>query len=217
MSLLSSKRIARGLAALLLLAAVVAMPALATAGTVTFSAPTISLTQSAGVQTGFLDVTISDSGSDVVNGFSVQLTTPGPITFTSGDTSTTPTYVFAGNSSDDTNGNPPFSVSGNLDYFNSDAANGSGQTVTSAPLGLLRIGYSIPANFVGTVTLSIPTLEQDPTFGAGYLDSGFNNIEPAIVNGSITVSAPATPEPSSIVLLMLGAIGLFGVRRLRRA
>jgi hypothetical protein len=217
MSLLSSKRIARGLAALLLLAAVVAMPALATAGTVTFSAPTITLTQSAGVQTGFLDVTITDSGSDVVNGFNVQLTTPGPITFTSGDTSTAAPYIFAGNSADEASSNPPFSVSGNLDYYNSDAALAAGQTVGHSPFGLLRIGYSIPANFTGTVALTIPTLEQDPTFGAGWLDSAFNTIEPAIVNGSITVNAPATPEPSSIVLLMLGAIGLFGVRRLRRA
>ncbi len=59
------------------------------------------------------------------------------------------------------------------------------------------------------------TTDPDSPFAAFWNDASFNQDLPSIVNGSITVNAPATPEPSSIVLFALGAIGLFGVRRLR--
>jgi len=39
-----------------------------------------------------------------------------------------------------------------------------------------------------------------------------NNLDPNLIGGVITV---LSPEPSSVVLLVLGAVGLFGVRRLR--
>jgi hypothetical protein len=215
MSLLSSKRIARGLAALV---AVVALPALAMAGTVTFSAPTISLTESAGVQTGFFNVIITDSvgGVDQIQGFGAQVVSSDAlVTFIAADLTTTNAvnpapYVFVGNT-----GGGGFNQQTPNDEYNTDVPlNNTGPFLTVAPEALVRVEYSIPANYVGTTTLSITT-DPDSPFAAFWNDAALNSDLPAIINGSITVSAPATPEPSSIVLLALGAIGLFGVRRLR--
>ena len=97
-------------------------------------------------------------------------------------------------------------------YLN-DAASNAG-TVLSAgtPQGLLRVEYSIPANYTGTVDITLSA----PTNGAEvWGDTFFNANNPLLVNGSITVNSAITPEPSSLVLLLFGAVGLFGIRRLR--
>ena len=84
-----------------------------------------------------------------------------------------------------------------------------------SPLGLLRVEYSIPANTTGVFPLTQVDGYQDPAYGAVWGDNNSNVNLPLFVDGAITVNPVATPEPSSLVLLVLGAVGLFGVRRLR--
>ena len=214
--------------------ATIALPARAIADTVTFEAPTIVYARPAPtITTGYFDITIRDTasnnsnlndggtqgttgGSDLITAFQVEVTTTGGITFPSSDDQTQAgspaggpvTYLFASNSADDPsfNGsNTTYSFS-NQDVFLPDAATNAGTTLTAGtPLGLLRVEYSIPANFIGTVPIDI-AISPDSTVPAVWADSAFNTNTPLVVNGSITVSYP--PEPSSLVLLVLGALGL---------
>jgi hypothetical protein len=232
----------------LLAVAVVALPGLAIADTITFTAPTITLTESNSVQTGYFDVTISDAassnsnlnaggttgttaGTDSVTSDTVELTSQGgngavvgtTITFPNSDDLTSAatvggnyTYLFApSNSADDpsNNGSNVNYQTNNQDVWLNDAAEGAGASLAAGtPLGLLRVEYSIPANYTGSVDLTL----QAPTNGQeGWGDSSFSFNTPLTVNGSITVNSAITPEPSSLVLLLFGAIGLFGIRRLR--
>jgi len=236
---------------LLVAAAVGVLPSLAKADTITFSAPAITLSESNSVQTGYFDITISNSadgntttnsqgggnggnlntnGTDQVNGFDVEVTTTGPVTFIGGSDQTQTnspfngpvTYIFSTNSTIDpsftganSNKENPNLTAG-LNQELSDASSGSAVNLTAgSPLGLLRVEYSIPAGFTGTVPLSLPDGNSDPAYGAIFLDSTYNPDIPALLPGSITVNALATPEPSSFVLLILGAVGLFGIRRMR--
>jgi hypothetical protein len=244
MSLSSSMRL------FLVAAAVVVLPSLAVADTITFSAPNISLTESSSVQTGYFDIVISDTansntatnaqgggnganlnttGSDAINGFDVEVVVGNgvnsPVTLIAGSDQTqanspyngASTYIFSTDSTVDPsfNGsntnqeNPNYNA--NMTQSLQDEPNGAATTLAGTPLGLLQVEYSIPANYTGTVALSLPDGNSDVAYGALFLDSSYSPDIPNLVNGSITV----TPEPSSVVMLILGAVGLFGIRRLR--
>jgi PEP-CTERM motif len=78
MNLVFSTRLPRiGLAALALVGAVIAAPrfANASAATMTFDVPTVNITQEPYDQTGYFDVTISDTTSDKLGQFLVGVTT----------------------------------------------------------------------------------------------------------------------------------------------
>jgi hypothetical protein len=196
----------------------------AAADTITFSLPTITLSESNSVQSGAFLASISDNGTDTITAFTVDVTTSGPVTLRQANDLTqlnNPaggplTYIFSTNSNDD----PTFHGEGtsfslnNQNWFLNDAATDSGTVLTNGtPLGLLWIEYSVPAGFVGTVPLDITSFAQSPAFGAVWGDSNYNANFPTIVDGAIIV----TPEPSALVLLLLGAAGWFAFRLKRRA
>ena len=89
------------LAASILALAVIAAPRLATAGVITFSVPTIYLTESNQAQTGFFDVTVSEPGGGnnlYQSATDLLLPSQNNVTFINADLDTTAPYVFAGNS-----------------------------------------------------------------------------------------------------------------------
>jgi hypothetical protein len=215
---------------LLAAVAIVALPSLAFADTISFVAPAIQVAASANPTTGYFDVAITNTtngtttapnqnnststdintnGSDNVTGIQVDVLTSGTLNFINEDASTTLTYIYATNS----NGNAAGAIS-NQEVYNLDTPSNAGTSVVSGtPLGLMRVEYVIPGGTpVGTVfplTLGTPT--NGATVAGSWGDNQFNPNTPTYVNGSITV----TPEPTSMVLFVLGAIGLFGIRRLR--
>jgi len=223
MSLSFSARFGWGLAAVLLVVAVAVLAQPSSAGTITFTAPSITLAQSPGVQTGYFDVMITETGgSDLLNGFQVDLLLPSQnnITFIGADLVTqsatqggSAAYVFNGNSSDQTDSVAPFQDSN--EASNADVPNNNDVALSPVMLGLIRIEYSIAANFVGTVSLTLNQDNPNTDGNADYvqLNTDFVDVySPTAVNGSITVTSP---EPATWMLAVLGAVGLFGVRRLR--
>jgi len=230
-------------------AALVALPSLALADSITFSTPTINLTESGSVQTGYFDVLIlnaadsntsggagdytadgigngasgvtNTNGTDLITGITAEVETTGALTFIATDDNTgvaaanAATYIYATNSS------ATFPTSANLlssqdANWNDLPSNTGTNSVAGTPLGLLRVEYSVPANTTGSFPLTIIDSFQDPAFGSVWGDSGGNVNLPLLASGAINVAPAAiTPEPSSLLLLVLGAVGLFGVRRLR--
>jgi len=169
---------------------------------------------------------LNTTGTDAVNGFDLEVDVNGPITFLGGSDLTaannpqlaSTTYIFSTNSTDDPSqtgaGTNLTDPSGPVNQNQQLTDSSSGLPVNLAqgtPLGLIQVEYSVPAGYVGTVTLSLPDGNANPAYGAIFLDSTYNPDIPALVNGSITV----VPEPSSVVMLILGAVGLFGIRRMR--
>jgi len=228
-------RIGRSLAALALVG--FGISGLASAGTITFEAPTVDITagQAAAGVTGYADVTAFDSATDSIyqDGEDMYLN-PGTtgVSIIAGDYNTTPTYIFNGNSSNVTEGSPVFvdtyDNGNNYDpgsqnesevQESDNALNGTPTSLTSSPLGIVRFEYSIPAGTpAGTYTLTlVPSNEGGTGTYTDTVSQSDNNsyLVPTIIDGAIVV----LPEPGSVVLMVLGAVGLvgFGFRRARRA
>ncbi len=127
------------------------------AGTVTFSAPVVSLTQSNSVQTGFFDVVVTDSaaGADQFQGFGVQVNSSDAlVTFIAADTNTTGQCSFFRSLRWQLSGNAGFNQQTPNDEYNTDVpANNTGPFLTTSALGLMRVEYSIPANYLGSFEL----------------------------------------------------------------
>jgi len=259
MTLAFSTRLPRigSLAALVLVSAVFAAPRLANAGTVTFTAPTITITpaQAAAGLTGYANITISEpGGGDTIFQSGVDLfldpktsglnfvpyagdgsvsgQTAGADYHTElgntlqGPASPAATYLFNGQSSDISFQSPVFTDSFDGSNANqseaqtSDETTGSGVPLSATLLGLMRIEYNIPA---GSPAGTYPLTFTPAVNGGGgnfydnvsVLDSNYH-LPGSLINGAIVIQ---TPEPSSIVMMVLGAIGLvgLGVRRARRA
>jgi len=218
MSFSSSTRFGRGLAALLLVVAVAVLAQPSLAGTITFTAPSITLAESNSVQTGFFDVVVSETGgSDLLNGFNVDLLLPSQsnITFIGSDLVTqsatvgpSPAYVYAGNTTN------PGTFTDSTEASSTDVPNNNDVSLTSSALGLIRVEYSIAAGFTGSVALTLNQDNPNTDGNADFVQLGTDFVSvysPSAVNGFIKV----VPEPATWVMAMLGAVGLFGVRRLR--
>ena len=149
------------------------------------------------------------NGSDVITGFNVEVTTTGAVTFLNADDQTQAAavngpynYLYSTDSVFDSPfGSTP--TAGNLifgpqDIAFSDVPTDLGPTLTAGtPRGLMRVEYSIPANYAGTVPLIIvPPTDPSANFGSAWSDTAYNLNAPLIVNGSLNV----TPEPSSWIL-----------------
>jgi hypothetical protein len=223
MNLVFSRRLGRSLAALALVGAAIVAPRLANAGTIEFSignesAPTNGITGG----TGSFDVLITDSGTDTIGQFGMDIflnSGASSVAFTTATLITTSPYVFVGNSGQQTASGPagqPF-VDSN-EASNSDLTNSGTVTLSGALQALINVSYVVPA---GTAAgdYAITFNQDDPTTDPFADYTSTTNTSPIDTSpglapaGAIVVT---TPEPSSIALLVLGAIGLFGFRRLRR-
>jgi len=243
---------------LLAAVALVALPSLAFADTITFVAPNINLSVSGSPQTGYFDVVINDTasanhnlaaggtlsstnGTDAITGYSVEVQTAGGVaggtegagTIAGGGTNSNAGVTFINSDDLTATGSPAGGPIGylystdsvvdstqngsgfdtnfnNQDVFQQDVPSDNGPNL-SGSLGLLRVEYVVPAGFSGVADLTIIISQPSGNLPAVWGDSAFNANTPLAVSGSITV----TPEPTSMVLLVLGAVGLFGIRRLR--
>jgi len=226
MNLVFSRRLGRSLAALALVGAAIVAPRLANAGTIEFSIAdqTAPVTAGAGGfttsdSTGSFDVVITDSGSDPLSQFQADILLnqgASGITITGATLLTAEAYVFNGNSQEQGNSSPFFDSN---EATNSDGTNSGTVTLGSSPLGLMQVSYDIPAGTpVGSYSLTFNQDAYPADANADYVGAtNSTEVLPspgAVANGAIVVNP--IPEPSSIVLLVLGAIGMFGFRRLRR-
>jgi hypothetical protein len=101
-------------------------------------------------------------------------------------------------------------------------SNATAPSLSATLLALMTVSFSVPAGTpAGTYALTFN--QNDPT--SDFTADWYNNVsnsDPgtfspgAVVNGSIVVT---TPEPSSVLMLLVGAVGLIGigVRRARKA
>jgi hypothetical protein len=213
------------------LALVVAAPYAASAATMTFTAPSITGTENAGVQTFTGTVAVSDSvATDQLGGFQLDLflsatsagvTSGSPVTETavnfSGFTLAQASYVYAGNSSALTDDNPGYmsNMSSN-ELFPSDSPN-SGNGTTSLTPGLYTLAQftvTVAGGFTGTEYFVWNVNSPSSDGNAPYWNSAADptQLSPNLVGGSITIA----PEPCSVLLMVLGAIGMFGMAWRRR-
>jgi PEP-CTERM motif len=212
-------RLGHSLAVLALLAAALATPGLAGAGDIIFSVPTIDVPYSATQnQTGFFDVTVYETGgSDKLYAFQTDLfvnQAGSNVQFITYDLNTTAPYVFPGH----VGGGDLIYPLPNVEEANSDSAdsNSSAPALSTSPLGLMRVEYDVLAGApIGSYAL---TFNQDNPATDPFADyvntisiTDTNLFTVSVVNGAIVV----VPEPSSALLVLLGAAGLLGFRRLR--
>lgn len=217
--------------AIFLLMAVAAIPApqVAGASAITFDAPTINVAQEPFDQTGYFDVTIFQTGGgNNLYQFQVDLLLSqgsSSVSFINADLSTNLSppdarYVFNGNSGDQSNDVLPYFSATEAENYDVPNTN-FGFPLSSTPLGLMRVEYDVPANTaIGSYALTLNQTPYDNNVENGdfvnttsYSNSDF--FMPSAINGAINV----VPEPSSVVMMVLGAIGFLGLgwRRARRA
>ncbi|HEX4142171.1 MAG TPA: PEP-CTERM sorting domain-containing protein [Pirellulales bacterium] len=228
-------------------------PRLANAGAVniTISAPIISLTSEPYVQTGYFDVTISDTTSDTLAQFQASLElSPGAsgISIVGADLGTLSNsyntnpdgignaagssppllspYVFGGNSGDVSFGGLPYFDSTDADT--ADLTNTGTVTLAAhTTYSLEQVYYEIPANIpIGFWPLTFDTDAPYDSIsnpsgdrGADFVNLVGNADTNSYVSPGTTFDGGfefiPTPEPASVVLLILGTLGLLGFRCLR--
>jgi hypothetical protein len=140
------------------------------------------------------------------------------------------TYVMAGNSADITNSG--YVYFDPTDADNSDDTNtGTVTMAANTTYSMLQVYYDIPAGTpVGSYSLTFDTnapFNSISNPGGDPVADFLNLISNANTNSYVSpgttiagaINIVQTPEPTSVVLMMLGAIGLIGlgVRRARRA
>lgn len=245
-------RIGRSLAALALFgSAALVAPQSGMASTVTFTAPSITVPESATTTTYTADVLISDTNtSDILAGYQLDLflqptsifnpATPGlpndtNIAYGSStgfDFNTTTvtngsavSYVYNNsnpgnqNNSNDINfaspgylGNYTSSLQGPStanEIYPSDTYANSDVATLNATWALARVFITVAGGFSGKEYLvwNNNGIGNDPDAPYYQLSTApTNSLDPNLVAGVITV----VPEPGSVVLMMLGAVGLFG-------
>ena len=179
-----------------------------------------SVTASAGDKGDTLDVTLTNTGSSAVQieGFSFRLSTnSADVTFTGAFVATTTApYIFAGNSTFgpeiDTAAGPTLQAS---DLYGTDA----GVSVNGgATVGLGQVLFNVaPGASAELVTVSLAAHPATSLNGPG---PSFNNFPvDTLVSGTITVTGgtpPAVPEPASLTLVGIGAVGLLSYSWRRR-
>jgi hypothetical protein len=184
-------------------------------GSVTASASLIvsiqSVTAAAGSSGDAFDVelTNTDSAALAVGGFSFGIVTANPdISFTDANTSTTAPYIFGTNS-----------------LFGPDLTGPtSGQTLTASDVFIIPLS-GISLNPGSTVDLGHILFDVSPFASAGSFpvdlemfpltslsDPSGNTINiDSLLSGQITITgAVATPEPSLLLMLFLGAVLIVG-------
>lgn len=165
---------------------------------------------------GSFDVLISNNGGTFdVAGDTVELSLTGisGVSFTSASISTTTPYIYVNSAT--LNGGGPLSLDTfpNTHFTASDtefAAPGFRTVSSGAMFGLAHVDYSVASNAsvgsVGSLVIGPGTSLSDTT-GAPIAFTGSN--------GTFSVLSPAVPEPTSVILLAGGALGMLYVFRRR--
>jgi hypothetical protein len=169
---------------------------------------------------GSFDVLLTNTDTNVLNvqtvgGFSFQISVPvaSGIQFTGVDFNTSLSYLFAGNSFDQTFG---FPLSGdvfpNTTFTASDLADVGGFGLAGTQtVGLGHVTYQASNALSGNTTISFI-----PYPATGLTDDLGNNLAVDVHSGTIEAEL-AVPEPSTLVLMTMGGLCLFAWRRRRLA
>lgn len=166
---------------------------------------------------GFVDITLTNNASTAVTGidtFSVEFSTGNSfVTFTNATMATTTPYIFAGNSLDVTLSIPFYSSSPEPNVL--DSAAGTAATIDgNTTKGLARIFFTVASN--ATSGPASITLSTDGTTALSDVNGGI--IAASESNGTITINAATTPEPSMFVPLVVLLAGMvLRSRRIRPA
>ncbi len=194
-----------------------ALPASATAGTLTLTMIPSSQNVTQGGSGYVLHFTLTTTDTVGLSGFNISLLTDSSsgINFTAGDNSVT-NYVFNGNSLGFAFDNPSGNNTSDINDYAVTPANAPVQTLGPGTYGLGEIFFSIAAN-APTGSLNI-TLDSTST---SFTDSGSNPLSFNVSNtpiGTLNVSSPpVVPEPSSLVMSAIGiATGLVSLAKHRR-
>jgi len=218
-------------------------PAQVAAGSTTSVQITISDTVTSDILAGYgLDLFANTKAGNVINPTDFGAN-PGlletSINFSGFSLSTTPAYVYnnttgaAANANVNNSNDINFTAGAYLtNYTTSDGSSVAnelynGDTYANTDVaslnqtyGLATLDLTVAAGFTGTIYLVWNGDGQSTdSFAPFYELSGApsNPLDPTLVPGSITIVK--TPEPASVVMMVLGAVGLLGLgwRRTRRA
>ena len=179
-----------------------------------------SVTAHAGDVGDFLDVTLTNTGPAVQNiagdNFEISVAGGSGITFTEVDISTVETYLFATSGAGPiiSNFTPhpgPGQIIDGSDFDGSLAGTGTNVGV-GAIFGIGRVHFNVASNAsLGPLTVTLNALN-----GATSLSDNIGtNVGFSGVNGTITLLAASTPEPSTLLLVMLALPAFLVTRRLR--
>jgi len=231
------------LAALVSAGALIAAPGLANAGTISFSYANQTPVTTAG-GSGTIDVVVTDTtntdtlfqfnvesfltnhgGSNISLNAAQETGAPVPPGSAGGFTGGTSGYVFGQSqyaNSNDVTGGGQIGVNSTTDVQNSDSDVTSGTLLGGGTqYGMMQLEFTVPpGTAAGSYVLSFNT--DDPNTDGDYINlvskSDFTHyLSPNQVNGAIFVTGP---EPASVVMMIMGAIGFIGIglrRRARRA
>ncbi len=193
-------------------AALLAQPAPARCGTVLVMTVQDAVVAPGG--TGSLDILLANDAtatdSVTIGGFAIDLTVAAGsgITFTGADDATSTTYIFTGNSL----GFLPTVTATEVQANDIAAIGGTLLDPGGPPVGLAHITFSADPDTPPGAIIPLSLISYQA--GTSVSDADGNNLDFTIVDGRITVSAPAVPEPSSIVLAVLAVLS--GIVRYRR-
>jgi hypothetical protein len=166
--------------------------------------------------TGSFDVTLqnpSTSTQDVtVGGFNIdiRLADTSKVTFTGIDAMTTVPYIFTASGSFGFVGSV---LGGGSEVTGNDLALPPANGVTITPgetLGLAHVTYQVATNAAPGV-VSVPLVDLGS--GTTLADQNGGPIDFNTMNGTITISGAAVPEPGSLFMLVLGGITALFVSR----
>ena len=229
----------RGLFAILVLgtAATIAAPRLSNAGTIEFSFANETVSIGPAGETGTIDVVVTEIGSqDTLYQFGVEVFVanrggsnitlnaaletgaPVPPGSAGGFAGGTSGYVFGQNNfnnSNDVTGGGQIGVNSPTDIQNSDTDVTAGTLLGGgAQYGLMQLEFTIPPGTPGgsyPLTFNTDDPNTDGDFVNTVSKSDFTHYRSPDVSVQYDLFYP--PEPSSVVLLVLGAVSLLGFHR----
>jgi len=232
------------LAALLSVGALIAAPGLANAGTISFSYANQTPVNGVTGGSGTIDVVVTDTtntdtlfqfnvesfltnqgGSNISLNAALETGAPVPPGSAGGFAGGTSGYVFGQTqyaNSNDVTGGGQIGVNSATDVQNSDSDVNAGTLLGGGTqYGLMQLEFTVPpGTAAGSYVLSFNTdsVDTDGDYINLVSKSDFTHyISPNQINGAIVVTGP---EPASVVMMIMGAIGFIGLglrRRARRA
>jgi hypothetical protein len=183
-----------------------------------------SVTVAAGTSGASIDINVQNTGpTQNIAAFSLALSVAGSgVIFTGGNTSTTLTYLFNGDSFDVINSLPYTTVPppNGQSVQASDLSNsGAGTDMGAVTLGLGHLFFDVAANVTpGVYGVTIVPDCSNPNACTSFSDSAFNNVPFSLgSNGTITVTGTSgVPEPATLLLALFAVPAIALHRRLRR-